>query len=59
VLGIVEAGRSHRAARLQPGHHSPGREKPGCAERGSQTGTHLIKEIARVVASGEIDEWIA
>ena len=59
VLGIVEAGRSHRAARLQPGHHSPRREKPSCAERGSQTSAHLIEEIARVVASGEINEWVA
>jgi hypothetical protein len=43
VLGVAEAGRSHRAARLQPRHHGPRGEEPGCAECGSQAGAHLIE----------------
>ena len=54
VLGIVEASRRERTARSQPRHHGSRGEKSSCAERGSQTGAHLIEEIACVVASGEM-----
>ena len=59
VPGIVEAGRPERPAGLQPRRHGPRGEESCCAEHGSQIGAHLIEEIACVLASGEIDDWIA
>ena len=57
-LRIVEAGRPERPARLQPGHQRARREESCCAERGSKTGTHLVEQIARVVASRHIHERV-
>ena len=58
LLCIVEAGRPERAARLEPWHQGPPREKTAGAGGGREVGAHLVEEIARIVASGQINEWI-
>jgi hypothetical protein len=59
VAGVVEAGCPERSAPLQPRHYGSRREESRGAARDRQIGTHLVEEIARVVAPGQITEGIA
>ena len=58
VAGVVEAGCPERSARLEPRHHGSRREESRGAARDGEIGAHLVEEIARVVAPGQIIEGV-
>jgi hypothetical protein len=59
IARIVEAGRLDCPGRLEPRHYWARSEEPFCAARQRKAGAHLVENIARDIASCDVEAQIA